>query len=116
MAIKNLKRVFKAVLAGLGLPMIAAAETTFGDILISIRSWLNYILILAFIVLTLYFVWGVAGYVRAGGDEKKVVEAKRHMIYGIIGMAIAGAIWGIAQIIWASFGITTGTNPIVPSF
>ena len=119
MAIKNLKRVFKAVLAGIGLPMMVAAQetaTTIDIVLSRVQKWLNWVLILAFIILTLYFAWGVVGYVRAGGDEKKVADAKRHIIYGIIGMAIAGAIWGIAYVIWNSLGITPGGTVPVPSF
>ena len=116
MIIGNIKNSLKAAAAGLALPMLVLAAETVDSLLTKVRGWLNTIILLAFIVLTLYFVWGVVGYVRSGGDEKKVVDAKRHMLWGIIGMAVAGAAWGIAQIVWSTLGINPGGVPNVPQF
>ena len=120
MTIGNIKNSLKVAASGLGLPMFASAATTAGTdvsaLLVNVKAWLNYVIYIIFILLTLYFVWGVVGYVRAGGDEKKVADAKRHILWGIIGMIVAGAAWGIAQIIWTSLGVTPGLVPTVPQF
>lgn len=116
MTIGNMKNSLKAAVAGLALPMFALAASTVDSLLADVKRWLNYVLYLAFILLTLYFVWGVVGYVRSGGDEKKVADAKRHMLWGIIGMAVAGAAWGIAQIVWSTLGVNPGGVPSVPQF
>ncbi|MEK7162508.1 MAG: hypothetical protein AAB730_01460 [Patescibacteria group bacterium] len=110
-----MKNSLKAAIAGLALPMLALAATV-DSLLVKVKGWLNTVIVIAFIILTLYFVWGVVGYVRSGGDEKKVVDAKRHMLWGIIGMAVAGAAWGIAAIIWSTLDVSPGGTPIVPQF
>jgi hypothetical protein len=64
-----------------------------------IRGTLNNIIGLLFVIVTVYFVWGVVQYVRSGGDEKMLAQGKRHMIWGIIGMAVMASSWGIVSII-----------------
>ena len=64
-----------------------------------IRATLNTLIKMLFALVTVYFIWGVIQYVRAGGDEEKLRQGKRHMIWGIIGMAIMGAAWGIVNIL-----------------
>lgn len=54
---------------------------------------------LLFILVTVYFFWGVITYVRAGGDQKAIDTGKQHMIWGIIGMAVMASAWGIVEII-----------------
>ena len=74
MTIGNMKNSLKAAATGLALPMLVSAATV-SSLLEDVKGWLNTIIVIAFIILTLYFVWGVVSYVRSGGDEKKVVDA-----------------------------------------
>jgi hypothetical protein len=64
-----------------------------------IRTTLNNVIALLFVVVTVYFAWGVIQYVRSGGDEKMLEQGKKHMIWGIVGMAIMASSWGIVAII-----------------
>jgi len=75
------------------------------DLLEKIKDTLNEIIVLLFVLVTVYFAWGVIKYVRAGGDEKALTEGKRHMIWGIIGMAIMAGAWGIVEMIQLYFGL-----------
>jgi len=52
-----------------------------------------------FLLVTVYFFWGIITYVRAGGDEKAIDTGKKHMLWGIIGMAIMASAWGIVGVI-----------------
>jgi hypothetical protein len=64
-----------------------------------IKTVLNEITVLLFVLVTVYFGWGVVKYVRAAGDEKAIAEGKKHMLWGIIGMAVMAGAWGIVRII-----------------
>jgi hypothetical protein len=57
------------------------------------------------LALLLYMVWGGLNWVTAGGDEKKVEEAKGKITNGIVGMAILVGTAAIASFIGKMFGI-----------
>lgn len=52
-----------------------------------------------FLLVTVYFFWGIITYVRAGGDQKAIDTGKQHMLWGIIGMAVMASAWGIVGVI-----------------
>ncbi len=60
---------------------------------------------LLFVLVTVYFFWGVAEFVRASGsgDTEKIKTGKKHMVWGIIGMVIMAGAWGIVEMIRVSF-------------
>lgn len=62
----------------------------------------NQIIPFMFVLVTVYFCWGIVTYVRAGGDQKAIDTGKQHMIWGIIGMAIMASAWGIVEMIRVS--------------
>jgi len=106
----NLKEIVLSSIATLAFPMLAMAAT-FDSLLTQIKGWLNSIIALLFILVTLYFIWGVIEYVKAGGDDAAVKKGKTHMIYGIIGMAVMAAAWGIVGVLVTSFGVGGGSVP-----
>jgi hypothetical protein len=64
----------------------------------------------------LYFIWGVITYVIAS-DEEAQKSGRNRIIYGIIGLAVIVAMWGLVNILLNTFGIngtpTTVTLPAV---
>jgi len=64
-----------------------------------IKTILREIIAVLFILVTVYFFWGIVTYVRAAGDEGAIEKGKTHMIWGIIGMAVMASAWGIVDII-----------------
>ncbi len=103
------------------LPMLALAQAnSAGPNLGYITGWVSklaslintlipFILALALLV----FLWGVFKYfVLGGGDEEKQAEGKKFMVYGIIGLVIMVAVWGIVALVANLFGLTPGTGPI----
>ncbi len=91
-------------------PMIALAETITALINSTIIPILNGIIGVLFVLVTLYFIWGVVKYVMAAGDETKLKDGKQHMIWGIVGMAVMAGAWGIVAIITSTFLGSTSTN------
>lgn len=75
---------------------------TFETFLNKITGTLDLIIVLLFSLTTVYFIWGVILYVMgARGDDEKLNQGKRHMVWGIIGMAIMASAWGIVELISA---------------
>jgi predicted membrane channel-forming protein YqfA (hemolysin III family) len=63
-----------------------------------------------------YFVWGVITYVIASDEEAKKAGRNR-IIYGIIGLAVIVAVWGLVRILTNTFDVNnTGqiTLPTIP--
>lgn len=61
-----------------------------------------------FSLATVIFLWGVIEYMRAGGDEKKIKDARQKITYGIIGLFLMVAVWGIVGVIVKTFGLQNG--------
>lgn len=111
----NKIKVIAASALTLALPMIAMAATV-TSALDTIKTILNMVIGLLFILVTLYFVWGIVQYVMAAGDEGKIKEGKQHMIWGVIGMAVMAGAWGLARVLLDTFGVSSTTIPTGPGF
>lgn len=97
------------VASALLFPMMAlAANIT--DTIGTIKNILNAVIGLLFVLVTLYFIWGIVQYVLAAGDEGKIKEGKNHMIWGIVGMAVMAGAWGIVRIVTGTFLGGSSTN------
>lgn len=53
----------------------------------------------------LTFFWGIVKYINAGGDEKKLEEGKKVLIYGILALFVIVSVWGLVALVRGSFGI-----------
>jgi hypothetical protein len=56
-------------------------------------------------VATLVFMWGIIRYITAGGSEDKLVDARRLMIFGIVGLAVMVSVWGLVKFIVKTVGV-----------
>lgn len=84
---------------GLFAPVLVMAAENVDSLIGKIKTTLNYVIGLLFVLVTVYFIWGIIKYVSAAGDEEKLKSGKQHMVWGIIGMAIMAAAWGIVNIL-----------------
>jgi hypothetical protein len=66
-------------------------------------------------LLVIYFLYGVVGYVNAGGDEEKRGAARNTMIYAVIGMFVAFSIFGLIQLLRRSFGVGQDVGLTLPA-
>ena len=111
---KTLK--YKAIGAGLLLlPMVASAQAT-ETFFEKVQSLINSSIGLLLGIATLVFLVGVIQFVIAGGDEKKVSSAKIFMLWGIIGLVVMVAAWGIVNLVVNTLGLDTTTVPSLPTF
>ena len=68
---------------------------TIGSLLNNVGQVANRAISLLFVIATLVFLWGIIRYVIAGEDEEKLKEGRQYIIYGLVGLAVMLAVWGI---------------------
>jgi len=52
----------------------------------------------------LVFVWGIARFIKSSGNEKEIKDSKNLIIWGVIGLFVLVAIWGIVVFLRGEFG------------
>jgi len=89
------------------LPLATAAQdsTRVTTIINNTRDVLNLVIVVLFIIATIYFIWGVIQYIMGAGDEAAQTKAKNTIIWGVIALAAISAAWGIAQVLVNFFGV-----------
>lgn len=60
------------------------------------------------------FLFGLARYIFAAGNEDAQASGRKIMIAGIIGLFVAVSIWGIIGVLGGAFGIDQGGTIPVP--
>jgi hypothetical protein len=80
--------------------IIPIAEANIVTLMESInRVIINPLIILLFALAAVYFLFGVAKFLLAQGNEEVRKTSKSHMVWGIVGMFIMIAVFGIMNII-----------------
>lgn len=99
-------------IAILTLPFLAFAQAVpgrAGTIVDNVRNLLNAIIPILLIIGTIVFLWGVIMFLTAGADEEKRASARSLMIYGLVGLFVMVAVWGIVNVL-VGFTGTGGTG------
>lgn len=100
------------------MPMVAFAASApclpnssdINNIICKVGAILNSIIPIAILLGVVYFVWGVVSYMISADEEQKT-KGRDKIVYGIIGLAVIVAMWGLVNILVRTFGIdTTGVT------
>ena len=84
-------------------------------ILCTIGNILDIVIPILIVLAVIYFIWGVVLFVISSDEEAKT-KGRTHMIYGIIGLVVIVAVWGLVGIVRNTFGIGGGTqSPNLPA-
>lgn len=86
-----------------------AYAQTFRGVADNIASALTLVIPILFLVATIVFLAGVIMYVSAGGAEDKIQKGKKYIIFGLIGLFVMVAVWGLVKII---VNFVFGTSPL----
>jgi len=70
-----------------------------------ISSLINIFLIVGVVVFIFMFIYGAITWISSGGDKVAVEEARKRVIYAVIGVAILFTTWAIITLIQNFFGI-----------
>lgn len=84
------------IVALLALPSLAHGQTimqNFNDMII------NPLIILLLVSAVVYFLFGVMLFVKNQDSEDAQVEGKRHMVWGIVGIAVIISVFGILNLL-----------------
>ena len=84
-------------------PFALAAGPTIEGLIGKIRDIMNLINPLLMVIVFAVFLYGIIKFITSAGDENKRKEAKNYIIYGLIGMFVLIAWWGIIQIVLNTF-------------
>lgn len=100
------------------MPMLALAQNTTGcalvtagtiqSVLCKIGNILDIVIPIIIVLGVVYFIWGVVKYVISDDEEAKKA-GKNRMIYGIIGLVVIVAMWGLVNMVTRTFGIGSGS-------
>ncbi|MEK7541263.1 MAG: hypothetical protein AAB533_00205 [Patescibacteria group bacterium] len=112
MSISAFKKMYPvAAAAGLSLlPVAAVAQGNLQNVINLSEAALDVIniaLVIVFVLAILVFGWGIVKYLTAAGDPTKVKEARGFLWWGILGVFVLAAMFGIVQFVGQSVGITT---------
>lgn len=113
--LKKLKRF--APFAFLALPVLALAQNpsprgnvtnlqSAGDLFLGIIG--SYVVPIIFALAFVWFLVGVFQYVKSAGNEDARKTGKDHMMWGIVGLFVMGAVWGLVNVLSETVGIDTG--------
>lgn len=113
-----MKKYIYISLATLSLPLVTFAQsggrTLLGgsnDLLKEGQRLVSNVIGIAVLLAFLFFVWGVAEFIRKSDDSSGREEGRQKMIWGIIALAVLASIWGIVTWLQGEFGITPGGEP-----
>lgn len=116
----NRKKQFVRSLLGVGYllsPLFVFAITIQGILKDKILPIINAVIPILFGLAFLYFLWGMVQYIQAP-DEGLKEEGRNKIIYGIIGLFVMVAVWGLVEVVRDTF---LGSTPLgapsgVPKF
>ena len=83
------------------------------NIFCKVGEILNSVIPILILLGVVYFVWGVVQYVISSDEEAKE-SGKMRIIYGIIGLAVIVAMWGLVNILVRTFGVDTTSITTFP--
>ncbi len=66
---------------------------------------INPLIGLLFALALAFFVWGGAQFVLGADDPEKQKKGKTALIWGLIGLFIMSAVFGILEVVTATFGV-----------
>lgn len=111
----------KKVLTGLTLLtpalLLAQGDADLGnleDFALQLRGLIDLLIPIVFGLALLFFLWGLAKYIFAAGDEEAKEEGKRIMVWGIIALFIMASVWGIVAFLQNLFGVDGSNAPELP--
>ena len=86
------------------LPTAFAQAQSFQGVAIAIINILEvFVVRILFLLATVVFIWGVIMYITAGGSEDKVKKGRGYILWGLTGLTVMVAIWGIVQVVTTTF-------------
>ncbi len=95
---------------------IEGAQTSLiGKLLVQFGKWIGALVLLVMALAIVLFFWGVAKYILSGADAEKRKEGSYYMLYGVVGIFVMSAVWGLVFFLSNTFGVGIGGGTNVPA-
>ena len=114
---KKYSRIINSALAtgtALVLPIATFAATRIGDILLQVKSLMDLFIPIFVTLGLLYFLVGLTEYILSSSEGGQT-EGRNRIIYGILGLFVMVAVWGLVGVVANTFGIQGGGSVSLPS-
>ena len=99
------------VAAYLFFPALVFAQTKIGDVLEDVQNIVEAVIPIIFGLAFIVFLWGMYQYIGAASEGLKE-EGRNKIIYGLIGLFVMVAVWGLVKVVGDTFEIDeTATFP-----
>lgn len=100
------------------MPLVSFGITRIQDILNTVKDLMELGIPILILLGLLYFLYGLTEYIFASEEGGKA-DGRNRIIYGIVGLFVMATVWGLVQVLAASFGVSgaqlnPGTLPTVP--
>ena len=94
------------------LAVFAQVQVTNVETLIRrVQGIMNTLIPLILIIATIVFIWGVVTVIISSGDAEKRKEGRDLVMYGLLGLFVISAVWGLVAIIGNTISTPTITQP-----
>lgn len=80
--------------------------TGFGTFVENIVAVLDLLVVLIIALAVVFFLWGVAKFILNAGDPEEQSKGKSIMFWGLIGLFVMTAVWGLINFLGDAFGLT----------
>jgi len=97
-------------------PIVVLAADFAGIVSFFVYMIVNPVVYLIVGFAVVYFLWGVAKYILHSDDAKSREEGRSMMIYGIIAIFVMISMWGLVNLLDATFGLENDTLPSASDF
>ncbi len=105
------------VIASTGLVFAQANAGAGGlnSVIVYVSDTINKLTIVVVAAAVLVFGYGILVYIFNLGKADSKAEGRKLMIWGIIGIFVMVAVWGLVQFLATTTGVSTGNSGVVPS-
>jgi ABC-type dipeptide/oligopeptide/nickel transport system permease subunit len=101
---------YMALAAGINLGAITPYSTGIIDLINKV------IVPVLFAVAFLYFIYGVYKYFILGADnDTERATGRQFVLWSVIGFAVILSVWGLVNVVLATFNLTSGSAPRYPT-
>ncbi|MFP4539946.1 MAG: hypothetical protein ACLFNN_03370, partial [Candidatus Paceibacterota bacterium] len=110
-----MKKLYTYLIIGsmgmLSLPSVVAATQGSGDLgnvegfMETVLDLLDLLVLIIMALALVFFLWGVAKFILNAGDPEEQSKGKQIMFWGLIGLFVMTAVWGLVAFIQQQLGI-----------
>jgi len=115
---KSLLQPFLAILFIIS-PLITYAQTPdfayFDTAVTSLGSLIEQLIPIVISLGLLFFIWGLAQFIIASGNEDAKEVGKRRMVWGILALFAIVSVWGIVNLLAEMAGVEVGGSIDIPT-